>query len=175
MRSGERTGQASPMVTAGLPIPHSHWPPHHQRSGPIPPPHSAPAQAAIAILLTDVPSPASPLPASASFQQVAPCPRGHLILGFKAPHEPAPTHLSKSLYGSYSALRPEVPTKCLLSTQSLYVGKVILQGAGPTAFSCTVVPEEANIQVPRGYPTAKPHNSSAERRGGHSYHLPPAR
>lgn len=43
---------------------------------------------------------------------------------------------------------------------------VILQGAGPTAFSCTVVPEEANIRVPRGHPTAKPHNSSVERREG---------
>lgn len=67
MRSGERRGQVSPMVTAGLPIPCTQGPPHHQRPGPIPPPHSAPARAAIAIRLTDVPSPAAPLPASASF------------------------------------------------------------------------------------------------------------
>lgn len=105
-----------------------------------------------------------------------PCPRGHLVLGFKALHEPAPTHLSKSLYGSDSALCPEVPTKCLLSTQSLYVGKqsfykeqvLLCSPAQRSLRRPTYGSPEAVLLLKLTIPLRKGG-------GGHSYHLPPAR
>lgn len=110
------------------------------------------------------------------FQQVGPCPRGHLILGRKGLHRPAPTHLSKLLYGSYSALCPEVPTKCLLSTQSLYVGKqsfykeqVLL--CSPAQWSLrrpTYGSPEAVLLLNLTIPLRKGG-------GGHSYQLPTVR
>lgn len=81
-------------MTAGLAIPPSHLPLHCQRPGPIPPSPNCPSPGPIAIL--------QPLPFQHQLhlQQVTLCPKGHLILVFKALHKPAPTHLSESLPGS---------------------------------------------------------------------------
>lgn len=104
-------GGGVPDCDSGACHPLSHLPLHHQRPGPVPPSAAQPP-----LLSSQLVFHLEPRPSSITFVFIRSRPVLRVTSSWCLRHKPAP-HLSRSLSGSYDALCPEVPNKCLLSTR----------------------------------------------------------